>query len=30
VMQVFRLHGFERAAVVGRLEAGGPGVLVMP
>jgi selenide,water dikinase len=30
VMQVFRLHGFERAAVVGRLEAGEPGAVVTP
>jgi selenide,water dikinase len=30
VLQVFRLHGFERAAVVGRLEAGAPGALVTP
>ncbi len=28
VMQVFRRHGFERVAVVGRLEAGLPGVVV--
>jgi selenide,water dikinase len=28
VMQVFRLHGFERTAVVGRLSAGMPGVVV--
>ncbi len=28
VMQVFRLHGFKRAAVVGRLKAGRPGVVV--
>ncbi len=30
VMQVFRLHGFERAAVVGRLQSGAPGVVVTP
>ena len=30
VMQVFRLHGFERAAVVGRLEVGTPGAVVTP
>lgn len=31
VMQVFRLHGFERAAVLGRLIAGGTGqVIVTP
>jgi selenide,water dikinase len=30
VMQVFRRHGFKRAAVVGRLEAGAPGAVVVP
>jgi len=30
VMQVFRQHGFGRAAVVGRLSAGRPGVVVTP
>ncbi len=30
VMQVFRLHGFERAAVIGRLVAGAPGAVVVP
>ncbi len=29
VMQVFRRHGFERAAMIGRLEAGAPGVVLL-